>query len=167
MEVPNRIKRLERRLNQSNFRRINSHVSASLLSSLKNGTIGLPARNTRFSLITMWKILNDFESINFKDVINIADIEIRRLVIEKIGWEKLIEISKAKLIHKDMYGILYEISMQDEEAIRVVKVIDSSTKRIYCLRVPPDINKAILAVGWTFGYNKNGKMRHYKPKKET
>ncbi len=84
------------------------------------------------------------------------NIEIRRIMIERYGWEKYLRNSKAKLIHQDEFGKLYQKLVPGDEPIVAVEVVNSTAEpdgkfKRYMLRVPPNITTAKLAVAWTFG----------------
>src|SRR5262249_19395672 len=86
--------------------------------------------------------------INHPDLISPGSIwaeenaEVRRVMIERIGYEHLISDSDARPIAADDAGTLWRIDVPDDEPLVVVEVInatvepDGSRKR-YFLRVPP------------------------------
>ena len=82
--------------------------------------------------------------------------EIRRVMLERYGWDLLLENVEAKELHSDCTGLLVctdrlseYLDGEDDEA-RFVLVKDPSTERRYALRVPPDIDSARAGVAWTF-----------------
>ncbi len=92
-----------------------------------------------------------------------SNLEVRRIIQDQMS-----DFAKklgAKRIQKDKFGELLEVNLgSDPDGIaRYVKVKDSSTTRVYYLRVPPSTQTAQEAVAWTFGLDKET----YKPKKET
>jgi hypothetical protein len=113
-------------------------------------------------------IIEKPQEITIKKIDNESNIEIRRIMIDKYGLSKYIENSGSKLIHKDCFGELYEKLVENDENIKIVKVINSTpekdgSKKTYWIRVPPDINTAKDAVSWTFGIDSD----HYQPNIET
>jgi len=77
--------------------------------------------------------------------------EIRRVMLERYGWDRYLTDVEAKELHTDECGTLLQIDLADDEnPARFVRVIDNSTNRQYSLRVPPDIQTAREAVAWTF-----------------
>jgi hypothetical protein len=92
--------------------------------------------------------------------------EVRRVIQERLGMERFIEIVGSKQIDAGRRGKLIEIDLGTYEPERVahyVQVQDSSTERQYYLRVPPSITKADEAIAWTFGMN----AHDYQPGQET
>jgi hypothetical protein len=109
------------------------------------------------------------ERINPKDVLGADNQEVRRIMLERCGWVKLLKDLGAEKVHEDATGVLYStkwlreyLDGEDAEA-RFVEVTDPSTGRKYCLRVPPTTNTAKEGVAWTFGMSENS----YAPLKET
>lgn len=93
-------------------------------------------------------------TVDFIDTTDNA--ELRRVLIERYGQGRYIEDSGAEKIHQDDYGILYRKTMEDDEDLVMVKVINSTaepdgTFKEYFLRVPPHVTTAREAVAWTFG----------------
>jgi hypothetical protein len=82
--------------------------------------------------------------------------EIRRVMIEKYGQAKYLMDSNAKEVHRDDFGILYRKDIAGDEAMVMVKVVNSTPEpdgqfKDYFIRVPPTIATAHEAVAWTFG----------------
>ena len=108
------------------------------------------------------------ETITVERIDNERNAEVRRAMVEKIGYERYILESGAKLIHSDETGALYRKEFADDEALVVVHVINSTPEpdgsiKKYMLRVPPDIKRARQAVAWTF----NMTEAEYRPLVET
>jgi hypothetical protein len=71
------------------------------------------------------------------------------------GKGSYIQAVGAKLVHKDEYGELYRIEMGDDEALQMVKVMNSTPEpdgsvKPYWLRVNPNVRTAHGAVASTF-----------------
>lgn len=98
-----------------------------------------------------------------------ADAERRRVALERLGWERVLEQLRAQPIQQDDYGRLYCIhspqtgtwpftpSSSGPEPTMLVEVINATaepdgTRRRYCLRIPPTTRTAREAVAWTFGF---------------
>jgi hypothetical protein len=92
------------------------------------------------------------------------NVEVRRVLVERLGEERLIREGGAKLVHEDETGRLWrrELARLDwswgsrDEPIVVVEVRNATPEpdgshRIYYLRVPPTMRTAREAVAWTFG----------------
>lgn len=94
--------------------------------------------------------------------------EVRRVMVERMGYERYILESGAKLIHTDETGALYRKEFTDDEPLTVVHVVNSTaepdgTFKKYMLRVPPDVQTAREAVAWTFGMS----VESYRPAVES
>jgi len=96
--------------------------------------------------------------------------EIRRVVVERLGYQRLLDEVQAEKRHTDDYGTLWRIPDPDgnDEDIWLVDVVnstpepDGSYKR-YVLRVPTDMPTAHAAVAWTF----NLTSEDYRPLAQT
>lgn len=94
------------------------------------------------------------ETISVKEVDDERNVELRRILLDRMGWDRYIAESEAEIIDvdpSDLGGTLYRRSFPDDEPLVMVKVLDPSTDRRYFLRVPPTITTAREAVAWTFG----------------
>ncbi len=94
--------------------------------------------------------------ITIKSIESTRNIELRRVMIERFGSGKYLTESGARKVQEDEFGILYSKTMNQDEAIVMVKVTNKTaepdgTFKDYFLRVPPTISKARDAVAWTFG----------------
>ena len=110
---------------------------------------------------TMWY---KSETMSLNDVMAITNVELRRSVLEKVGYEKVLSQGAVKILHKDEKtgAILYRLDMPEddrEEPLVVVRLIDSTphkndkgdlVSKVYYLRVPPTMKTCIEAVAWTF-----------------
>lgn len=86
--------------------------------------------------------------------------EVRRVMIERFGPERLVREGGAKLEHEDETGRLWSRRLRNqgwrEEPVVMVEVINATpepdgTRKTYHLRVPPTMRTARQAVAWTFG----------------
>ena len=91
--------------------------------------------------------------------------ELRRAMIERIGWDRYIREAGAREVQTDSTGTLLELpSLGDgDDVARFVRVRDPSTDRQYVLRVLPTVQTAQEAVAWTFGVS----AETYQPVKES
>jgi hypothetical protein len=84
--------------------------------------------------------------------------ELRRIALERLGWERFLETAEAELRAQDDYGRLWTTQIRlDGERTHVVEVVNATaepdgTYRRYFLRVPPGARTAREAVAWTFGF---------------
>lgn len=104
------------------------------------------------------------EDLNARDIIKCRNAEIRRNLLMRYGYERLVSELKGVVIHSDEDYQLIKIDWHKrEEPIKLVKVKDLSTDKIYLLRVPLNIKTCKEAISWTFGLNE----KEYVPIKET
>jgi len=92
----------------------------------------------------------------------------RRALIDIYGNTKFLIDSGATKVHEDDFGVLYRQPLQGDEALVMVKVINSTpepdgTYKDYFIRVPPNIETAHEAVAWTFSVDAG----RYKPVRQT
>ena len=108
------------------------------------------------------------ETIKAKEALAQTNAEIRRVMIERMGFERFFEEAKAKKIDKDTdpggKRELLRIVMKDDEDIVCLSCSCPSTQRHYLLRVPPTIMTCHAAAAWMAGFNDPSK---YKPVIET
>ncbi len=108
----------------------------------------------------------DRRSCSTPDSITVAsidaerNIELRRVLIERFGEERLLREGGAKLVDEDATGRLWRrempMSWPRDEAVVMVEVLNSTpepdgSRKTYFLRVPPTTSSARTAVAWTFG----------------
>jgi hypothetical protein len=92
------------------------------------------------------------ETLTRADFVAEPNVEVRRVIQERMGQRFVWEM-ESKFIDGGPHGVLYEMELPDDpdQVARYVQVLDPSTAREYCLRVPPTIQTAAGAVAWTFG----------------
>jgi hypothetical protein len=102
--------------------------------------------------------------ITARDILKCRNVEIRSILLQNYGIERLFQELGGKVIHHDGSSQLYEIKLGEGiEPIRIIRVKDSTTSQYYILRVPPSVTMCKEAIAWTFGMVKE----EYKPVKET
>ncbi len=90
--------------------------------------------------------------INAEHVIGVKNIEVRRIFLQELGYERLLAGVEYKILHQDGTQALVRIDLSDrEESIVLVKVKCPSTGAFYVLRVPQEMRTVREAVAWTFG----------------
>lgn len=111
------------------------------------------------------------QELTAQDALWEVDAEVRRVMIERMGMERFLSEANATCIHRHKRGDLFSVRMppgrlrsEADKVIRIVRVTDPSTGRIYFLRVPPSIKRADDAVAWTFGFKSR---KQYQPIVET
>jgi hypothetical protein len=98
------------------------------------------------------------------DIMKCKNAEIRRHLLMEYGYEKFVQELKGVVVHKADDSELIKLRWnKDEEPLKLVKVKDSTTGRIYIIRVPKNVKSCREAVAWTFGMGKE----EYHPIKET
>ncbi|MGW1669775.1 DUF6745 domain-containing protein [Streptomyces sp. NPDC002324] len=94
--------------------------------------------------------------------------ELRRVMLEFYGYDRYLEESGAKPVHRDETGVLWRIALPGDEDVVMVEVVNSTpepdgTSRTYWLRVPPATTTARAGVAWTFGLSAEA----YEPLRQT
>jgi hypothetical protein len=84
------------------------------------------------------------------------NLELRRCMMERFGFERFVRESGAELISEDRFGRLWRINFGGRRVHTMVEVEDGSvridgTRRRYFLRVPPRTRSAREAVAWSYG----------------
>lgn len=102
------------------------------------------------------------------------NMETRRVMMERMGYDRFLKRADAQVEDRDRYGTLYRAVLRvpmadwhnrtEMENVQVVRVKCPSTGRIYFLRVPPEMDTAYQAVAWSFGYSGEDS---YQPKQQT
>ncbi|MGW0706142.1 DUF6745 domain-containing protein [Streptomyces sp. NPDC002643] len=102
------------------------------------------------------------------EIRNEENAELRRVMLEYYGYDRYLEESGAKPVHRDETGVLWRISLPGDEDAVMVEVVNSTpepdgTSRTYWLRVPPTTRTAREGVAWTFGLSAEA----YEPLRQT
>ncbi len=112
-------------------------------------------------------ILNP-ETITLAQIQQETNADVRRVLLERYGFDRYIMDTGAMPIHADDMGTLYRCELNGDEPLVAVSVLnatpgaDASRKR-YLLRVPPHITQVREAVAWTFHHE----AEEYQPAVET
>jgi hypothetical protein len=87
---------------------------------------------------------------NAKEVISESNVEIRRVLIEVMGYENIIsQLGATELDSWREYTLLqFDSPVEGDEAYTVLKMTCPSTAHIHALRVPPEFTKAREAATW-------------------
>ncbi len=105
------------------------------------------------------------------DILGIANLELRRAVLEKVGYDKFLDVAKVVDEGQGDFAecVLYSMKITDEQppddVVKFVKLKNSSpepdgTYKNYFLRVPPDKTTVASAVKWSFGFGDKDKMSY-------
>lgn len=107
---------------------------------------------------------NKKDSMSASEIFKIRNVEVRRCLIEMIGYEKFLKRAEAEIVEEDVKtgAILYKVPMPEDdegEPLVVVKVLDGTpvrdetgefVRKQYFIRVPPDTDTCAKAIAWTF-----------------
>ena len=96
------------------------------------------------------------------DVLNAKNAEVRRYLLKRLGYNKIKELVKANVIHKEGTSELVDIT-HNGVTERYVKVKDSSTDREYLLWVANWVKTCRQAIASTFNLSEE----EYNPIEET
>jgi hypothetical protein len=103
------------------------------------------------------RVAFDPDSINAHEVLDEANLELRRVKLERMGYEKFMAQANAQLLHTDTDpgGVrkLLRVALQNDEDLVALWVICPSTGRNYVLRVPPATTTCHQAAAWLAGYD--------------
>jgi hypothetical protein len=105
------------------------------------------------------------ERLSRDDFLNEQDVEVRRVMQERMGNRFVPELGGV-VLDSCPRGTLYEVKLPTDDPERVARyaqVQDASTERRYFLRVPPTVQTAAEAVAWTFQVS----VEDYHPTQET
>lgn len=108
------------------------------------------------------------ETITYQEVLAAGNVELRRILLERMGYERFMEEAHAKTIHQDSdpggERRLLKVSIQGDEDLVCLAVTCPSTGRRYMLRVPPSTRTCHQAAAWIAGFDR---ADDYRPMKET
>jgi hypothetical protein len=104
-------------------------------------------------------------SITGQDILNTENVELRRVLIERVGYEKFIREVAGIIRDRDLDAggerqLIY-IPFEDDELFVVLKVICPSTRHIHILRVPPYKENCHQAAAWIAGFNNPDRRSPY------
>ncbi|HEY7414398.1 MAG TPA: hypothetical protein VH593_04340 [Ktedonobacteraceae bacterium] len=99
------------------------------------------------------KLILHPEQLTKEEWMNERNLEVRRAMQEQLGNERFVKLVGGKCIEQGWRADLIEVDLGNdpERVARFVRVKDTSTERIYYLRVPPTFDQADEALAWTFG----------------
>lgn len=109
------------------------------------------------------------ETIEVKEVLAERNVERRRVLLERLGYERFVAEANVKIVDRDTdtrggSRRLLRVPMPNDEDLVCVEVTCPSTDRKYMLRVPPRTNSCRQAVAWVCGFDD---AKDYKPLQET
>jgi hypothetical protein len=114
------------------------------------------------------------ETITAQEVLGQANIELRRVMLDRMGYEAFFKEAKAVELNRDIDpgGLrrLLRVEFKDQdrwqrdEPVVCLSVICPSTARSYIIRVPPTMQTCRQAAAWVAGYDD---PEEYHPIQET
>lgn len=108
------------------------------------------------------------ETLTHREVLAERNAEVRRVMIERMGYDRFLEQAQAQILDRDRdrggERRLLRIEIPDDEPLVCVSVQCPSTGHQFVLRVPPHVTSCHQAIAWTAGYDD---PRLYKPRIET
>jgi len=102
------------------------------------------------------KVVEQPSDLTTAEILGEQNAEVRRVMIDRFGAERLIRKADAQLVAEDDYGRLWRLELTDDpEPLVMVEVVNSTpepdgSSKTYWLRVPPDSTSPLGAVAWTF-----------------
>lgn len=97
------------------------------------------------------------ESITGAEILAQPNTEVRRVMMERIGYERFLSEVNATILDKDTDAggerTLVRVELAGDEPFVAVSVSCPSTARQYVLRVPPTITTAHAASAWLAGFD--------------
>ncbi|WP_395749173.1 DUF6745 domain-containing protein [Prosthecobacter sp.] len=97
------------------------------------------------------------ETLKSADALNESNAEVRRVMIERIGFERFLQECNARVLHEDRDPggprQLLQVELASDEPLVCVSVRCPSTGRHYLIRVPPTMRTCHQAVAWTAGFD--------------
>ncbi len=104
------------------------------------------------------------QSLSAKQILWCRNTEVRSLLLQRIGNERLLEELHGRIVHRDGDAQLIHLDTREYTVpYRLIRVRDSTTGQYYLLRVPPTMATCHEAIAWTFGL----RPEHYTPIKGT
>ena len=103
------------------------------------------------------------EDLSGMDALKTPNIELRRVKIERIGFERLLAEVRADELNRDTDagGLrrLLRVELPDDEALVALNMSCPSTGRNYFIRVPPNTTTCHQAAAWIAGFDDPAQYR--------
>lgn len=97
------------------------------------------------------------ETITAEEVLDEVNAERRRVLLERMGYERFLGQARAEVLDRDRDAggerRLLRVPLAGDEPLVCVSVICPSTGRQYLLRVPPNTRTCRKAVAWVAGFD--------------
>lgn len=103
------------------------------------------------------RIAFESQSITGQDILNTENVELRRVLIERLGYETLLQQVGGLVRDRDLEASgerqLVYVPFDDDEPLTLLKVICPSTGHLHVLRVPPYMRSCRQAAAWVAGFD--------------
>ena len=97
------------------------------------------------------------ETIDVETILTERNAELRRVLTERVGYERFLKEVRAEVLHEDTdpggRRELLRVPLPGDEDLVCVSVRCPSTARHYLIRVPPTMKTCHQAVAWTAGFD--------------
>lgn len=97
------------------------------------------------------------QSITGQDILNTENVELRRVLIERLGYETFLQQVGGLVRDRDRDAggerQLVCVTFDDDEPLMILQVICPSTGHTHVLRVPPYMRSCRQAAAWIAGFN--------------
>ncbi|MCW3060799.1 MAG: hypothetical protein JWQ02_2620 [Capsulimonas sp.] len=108
------------------------------------------------------------ETITAREVLDTVNSELRRVLLERMGYERFLLDAHAEELNRDTdpggERRLLRVKMVGDEALVCISVLCPSTGRQYIIRVPPQTKTCRQAAAWIAGFDRTD---DYRPIMET
>ena len=108
------------------------------------------------------------DTITAAEVLAERNVELRRVLLERLGYDRFLQEAKAQTIDRDTDSggerRLLKVSLPGDEDLVCIVVVCPSTAKQYILRVPPKTRTCKQAAAWIAGFDN---ANDYSPLKET
>lgn len=100
--------------------------------------------------------IEDPDSLDLRAALTHENLEVRRVLVDHLGWDRVVRGSGLTPHAQDGHGRLWRLAVPGEEPILLLEVENATPepdgrRRPYFLRVPPDMRSPREATAWTFG----------------
>jgi hypothetical protein len=98
-----------------------------------------------------------FETHTGQDILNVENVELRRVLIERLGYDTFLQQVGGVVRDRDTDSggerQLICIAFEDDEPLMLLKVTCPSTGHLHILRVPPYLRTCHQAAAWIAGFD--------------
>lgn len=103
------------------------------------------------------RIAFESHAITGQDILNTDNVELRRVLIERLGYETFLQHVGGVVRDQDRDAggerQLICVAFEDDEPLMILKVTCPSTGHLHVLRVPPSMRSCRQAAAWIAGFD--------------